>query len=427
MSSTALKDEVPGQNAEPLVDKGDMADIRPIPRVTIQAFCETDAVRQTLERSASDRRMVRAHLGVQMGGIPGAIEFYGSSPTPNLVIVESRLVGEELVGELGRLAEVCDNETKVVVIGHVNDVLLYRTLVGHGVSDYLISPVSMADIMSAISGIYAEPENGVLGRVIAFIGAKGGSGSSTICHNVAWAISSTFKNEVLLADLDLPFGTANINLDQDPAMGIADAVYSQDRIDDIMLDRLLAKCAEHLSLLAAPSTLERTYDFDLHAFSQIFEVAQRSVPCIVADVPHQWSGWTQQVLSAADEIVITAVPELANLRNAKNLIDKISSIRPNDSPPKLVLNQVGVPKRPEITVSDFSGALDLEPLVVIPFEPALFGSASNSGQMISESAPASPVAETFVKLAQVLTGRGELKIEKKSPLDFLNKFKRKKK
>ena len=143
---------------------------------------------------------------------------------------------------------------------------------------------------------------------------------------MAWSISSVFSNEVVLTDLDLPFGTANINLDQDPTQGIADAVFSPDRVDDILLDRLLEKCAEHLSLLAAPSTLERTYDFEPDAFRSILEVAQRGAPCVVADVPHQWNGWTRQIFTGADEIVITASPELANLRNAKNLIDTVTGL-----------------------------------------------------------------------------------------------------
>ena len=424
MSVTAPQPELQSQPDQPAVDKGNIEEIRPIPRITIQSFCESEPVRQTLELAAGDRRMARAHVAIQMGGIPGAVEFYAAAPTPNLIIVESSLKGEALIGELGRLASVCDGDTKVVVIGNFNDILMYRELIGHGVSEYLVSPVSMADIMAAISSIFSESENGVLGRMIAFIGAKGGSGSSTICHNVAWAISSTFQNEVVLADLDLPFGTANINLDQDPPLGIADAVFSPDRVDDILLDRLLAKCAEHLSLLAAPSSLERTYDFDANAFGQILEVAQRGAPCVIADVPHQWNGWTRQVLSAADEIVITAVPELANLRNAKNLIDTIGDIRPNDPKPKLVVNQVGMPKRPEISVNDFTSALEMEPLAVIPFEPALFGTASNNGQMISEADAKSSVSGQIISIAQQITGRAEPKVEKKSALGFLKKLKR---
>ena len=187
---------------------------------------------------------------------------------------------------------------------------------------------------------------------------------------------------MVVADLDLPFGTANINFDQDPAQGIAEAVFAPERVDDVYLDRLLAQCAEKLSLLAAPSTLDRVYDFEPDAFTQIIDVAQRTAPLIVLDVPHAWNGWTRSTLMQADEIVVTATPELANLRNTKNLVDTLKKLRPNDGPPKLVINQAGVPKRPEISASDFADPLVTTPMAVIPFDAQLFGNASNNGRML---------------------------------------------
>ncbi|MFK7901430.1 MAG: CpaE family protein [Nitratireductor sp.] len=408
------------------VSKGNLNDVRPMPRITIQAFSETESVAQTLASTSTDRRMARAHLKVQMGGIPAAVEFYGTAPTPNLVIVESRQTGPELMVSLGRLAEVCDPETKVVVVGHKNDITQYRELISNGVSDYLVAPISMAETMTSIADIFVDPAKEPLGKVIAFMGAKGGVGSSTICHNVAWSVASKFKSEVVLADMDLAFGTANINLDQDPAQGIAEAVFSPERMDDILLDRLLEKCAEHLNLLAAPSTLDRTYDFRQDAFSNILEIAQSSSPVVIVDIPQQWTAWTKSVLQTADEVIITAAPELASLRNAKNIIDALVEIRPNDSTPHLVLNQVGVPKRPEISVSDFIAPLNLQPAAVIPFDPALFGTAANNGQMISESDAKSPIVENFDFLAQLITGKASLKEEKKSPLGVLSRFKKQK-
>jgi len=402
---------------------GDLNRIQLVPRITVQAFCETEIVLQTIDMAARDRRMSRATVKVLNGGLASAVEYFQSAPTPNLIIIESRLDGGELMMGLGRLAEVCDMDTKVIVVGHRNHITLYRELISNGVSDYLVAPLSMADLMSAISDIFVDPEAGPLGKVLAFIGAKGGVGSSTICHNVAWTISSRYSNEVILTDMDLAFGTANINLDQDPPQGIAEAVYSPDRMDDILLDRLLAKCADHLNLLAAPSTLDRTYDFAQDAFNGVLEVAQRSSPMVVLDLPHQWTSWTRHILSIADEVVITASPELANLRNTKNLLDKLGELRPNDTPPKLVMNQVGVPKRPEISVADFIRPLDVQPAAVIPFDPALFGMASNNGQMISEADPKSVVVGSIEYLTQLVTGKAEMKVEKKSSLGILSKFK----
>ncbi|WP_189587894.1 CpaE family protein [Mesorhizobium sp. M3A.F.Ca.ET.201.01.1.1] len=396
-----------------------MQALRPVPRISIQAFCETEGVANPIERAGADRRMAKAHVKVHMGGIATAIEFYQSAPTPNLILLESRSEPKQLLEQLSHLSEYCDPSSKVVVIGHYNDVGLYRELIRSGISEYVIAPVSMTDIVSVVSSIFVDPEADPIGRSIAFIGAKGGVGSSTIAHNVAWAMSSLFKSEVVVADLDLAFGTANINFDQDPAQGIAEAVFAPERVDEVYLDRLLAQCAEHLSLLAAPSTLERVYDFDSDAFAQVIETAQRSAPLLVLDVPHIWSGWSKSTLIKADEIVITATPELANLRNTKNMMDMLKRLRPNDPPPKLVINQAGVPKRPEIAASDFAEPLGITPMAVINFDPLLFGNAANNGRMLGEMDAKSPVVGTINEIAHVLTGRSEIKSKKKVGLGSL--------
>jgi pilus assembly protein CpaE len=134
-----------------------------------------------------------------------------------------------------------------------------------------------------------------------------------------------------------------------------------------------------------------------------------TVPCIVLDVPHQWSGWTKRTLISADEILIVAGPDLANLRNAKNLLDLLKAARPNDHRPAYCLNQVGVPKRPEIKPGDFSKALDDVPVAIIPFEPQIFGTAANNGQMIAELSSSHRTAEMFRQIGQALTGRVDTK------------------
>ena len=427
MSNAAFEHEDIEDAVQATGSSADMAALRPVPRVSIQAFCETEGVAKPIERAGEDRRMAKTHLKVMMGGIPAAVSYYQSAPTPNLIMVESRAEPRDMMGHLAQLAEVCDPSTRVVIIGHYNDVMLYRELMKNGISEYMVAPVSLADIMGTISQIFVDPEADPLGKTLVFIGAKGGTGSSTIAHNVSWSLSSLFDSDVVIGDMDLAYGTANINFDQDPAQGMAEAVFSPERIDEVYLDRLLADCSERLSLLAAPSTLERTYDFDESAFSQIIEVAQRSAPMVVLDMPHVWNGWTRKTLAEADEVIITATPELANLRNAKNLVDTLKKARPNDTPPRLVLNQVGMPKRPEISVADFVDPLELDPLAVIPFDPLLFGNAANNGRMIGELEPGHAVAQVFNDICYVLTGRAEVKAKAKPGIgNILGKLKIKK-
>jgi pilus assembly protein CpaE len=272
-----------------------------------------------------------------------------------------------------------------------------------------MAPVRAIDVVGAVCGLFSAPDAKPVGRVLAVVGAKGGVGASTVSHNVAWAIARDLSLDSVVADLDLAFGTAGLDYNQDPPQGVADAVFSPDRIDTAFIDRLLSKCTDHLSLLAAPATLDRVYDFSAEAFEPVFDALRASVPCVVLDVPHIWTGWTKRVLIGADDILVVAAPDLANLRNAKNLVDMLRAARPNDRRPFYCLNQVGVPKRPEIKPADFAKALEDDPVVVIPFEPPVFGTASNNGQMIAEVASGHRTAEMFRHLAQVLTGRAAAK------------------
>jgi len=408
VAGTPGADPVPG--GDPARDSAvDSRYIAPLPRVSVQVFCETQDVHAAFSEAAADRRASRAHTTVQMGGLAAAREFYLDAATPNVVVVESMTSAAELLSQLDRLADVCDSGTKVVVVGHANDIGLYRQLIERGVSDYLLAPIAAIEVLGALSDLFDTPDSDPLGRTIAFVGAKGGVGSSTIAHNVAWAISQELANDVVIADLDLAFGTAGLDFNQDPPQGMGEAVFARERLDENYLDRLFSKCTDHLSLIAAPSTLDKEYDLSTEAVEPVIDLVRKSVPNVVLDIPHLWTSWAKATLFAADEIVITAMPDLANLRNAKNLVDMLKQSRPNDRPPILLLNQAGVPKKPEISAKDFGTALEIAPSCVINFEPVLFATAANNGQMIAEmQANARPV-DVFRTLAEMLTGRTEVR------------------
>jgi pilus assembly protein CpaE len=378
---------------------------RPVPRISIHAFCEFPDTGAALQGIGSDRRLSKAHLSVQLGGIGAAVEHYTGQVTPNLLIVETRLKGQEALGELDRLAEVCDPATKVVVVGRVNDVELYRELMRRGASEYLVAPLTPLQLIETISGLYLDPGASPIGRVVAFIGARGGVGSSTLSHNVGWCVAEELHINTTVIDCDLPFGTMGLDFNEEATQGVADALSAPERLDDVLLDRLLIKRGEHLSLFTAPATLERDLETIPEAFEAVIDAVRQSTPCVILDLPHAWTPWIKACLSAADDIVVVATPDLTSLRNAKNIIEVIKSTRPNDVPPRLVINQVGMPKRPEIPAKDFAETMGVDPAAVLPFDPAQFGQAANNGQMLTEVAAKAPVTEAVRRLARTLTGR----------------------
>lgn len=413
---TADQDAMPDAHVNSGAEDPSSVNARPIPRISIQAFCEGQQTAEVLQVASEDRRLTKAHVSVHMGGPTAAVTHYQESPTPNLIIIESMQSGDTMLAQLDQLAEYCDPGTKVVVIGHTNDVLLYRELLKRGVSEYLVAPIAPMQFMESLSNLYNDPDAGPVGHVYSFIGSKGGVGSSTICHNTSWILSELLKTDVVIADLDLAFGTTGLDFNQDPIQGIAEALSTPERLDEVLLDRLLTKCSDHLSIFAAPVMLDRDYEISAESCDMVVDVVRQSVPYVAIDLPHTWSPWVKRILLQSDEVVITAAPDLANLRNAKNVLDLLKQSRKNDATPHLILNMSAMPKRPEIPQADFEAALGIEASAVIDFDSELFGQASNNGQMIEELNAKSKAAQTFRELAMLLAHRKEAKPEKTTGL-----------
>lgn len=390
----------------------------PLPAISIQVFYEREETAQLMEICSRDRRMGRATLECRTGGIPAATAYLRENATPNLLVIESSAKADQVLAEVDALAEHCDENVQVMVVGSVNDIALYRQLVARGVSEYLVPPLQPVGVIRSISNLFVNPEAPFVGKQISVIGAKGGVGASTIAHNLSWALAENAGVNTTLVDLDLSFGTTALDFNQETPQTVADALLAPERADDSVIERLLAKVSDRLSLFTAPATINQIMDIPDEAYSVVIDSVRRNVPYMVLDLPHVWSGWVQSTLVSSDEVIIVCQPDLASLRNGKNFIDQLKGQRPNDNPPRLVLNMSGVPKRPEIPVKDFASAIGVEPEIILPFEPELFGTAANNGQMLSETDPGSKSSMAMDHLASLLTGKSVQQPEK----SFLKKL-----
>ena len=396
-----------------------VAQIDPVPRVSIQAFCESPAIAAVINAAVSDRRMAKAHVKLNMGGAPAAVEAYKSAPTPNVVVLEAPAGREALLEQLEELAQYCDAGTKVVVLGKLNDIILYRQLIARGVSEYLVTPFGVVDFVQAISQMFSVPGAKPLGRVIAVVGAKGGVGASTVAHNLAWSLASVTEMATIIADFDLAFGTAGLDYNQDPPQGVAEAVFAPDRVDAGSWSVCSPSAARSSVCWRRPPRLIGCSTSARPRSNSLLDAMRASTPWVVVDVPHLWSGWARRILVSADEVIVVASPDLANLRNTKNLIDNVKGARLNDAPSRLVLNGVGMLKRPEIAAAEFAKAVETDPTAVISHDAKLFGAAANNGQMIAEIEPNGKTALVFTDLAATLAGRTEVRKPKRGVLEPL--------
>lgn len=368
----------------------------------------------------SDPRYRRSTASVELGGLEAARNFFLENPTPDVIVIETNGDRSAVLSEIDELSDVCDVNTKVIVVGHSNDVGLYRALVKKGVSDYMTAPITADGFREALNEVTIDDEAAALARVISFIGAKGGVGSSTLACNTAWCLGQMFSEDVALLDLDVSFGTAGLAFNLESQQDIKSALAERQRLDDVLLDKVMPKYDDHLTLFTAPASLDIDPEIEVESFESLLNLVRQRSTFVVLDLPHTWSPWVRDILLSSNEIVISATLDLACLRDVKNLVERLRSWRGETGGVRVVLNKVGQGRRTELSAKDFQGAIGGEPDLTLPFDPALFGAAANNGQMIGETHKKHKVVEGFRALALAVSGRAA-PVRERRRLPFLKR------
>lgn len=375
-------------------------------RISIGAFLLNKDSVAALEALKEDRLFFRSTIEVQEGGIDAATAYLGDKRTPELLIVETTANKDQMFRQLEALANVCDPDSRVILIGAENDIELFRTLIQEGISDYLISPVTVEQIKESAAKVFEGAGSQDDGRLIAFAGMTGGVGNSVLAHNVAHELSAAYDEQVIVVDLDIAFGTAALDYNMQPRQTIVDALTQTGRLDPSVLGQFLMEFGEtKLSVLASPASLSTGLQMTAEPLDAVLKVVKPMAEFIVLDLPHTWDSWINDVLAAADEVVLVSRPDLTSLRNAKNVVEYIGPKRSTDAPTRLVLNQAGAAKRADLSEGDFKDALAMEPALSIPYDPEAFGRALNNGEMMSKASAKSKATTGIIELAKIVSAR----------------------
>jgi len=369
--------------------------------------------------------MHRCRVDILDGDVGQAAAYFGEVTTPDLIVVETQLSGDELLSSLNSLAENCDAGTHVLLIGADNDIIQYRALISSGISDYLLKPLQIGSLVETAERIFVDPDQPVLAKLIAFFGAEGGVGASTIAHNTAWAMGAELEEDVTVVDLDLCFGTAAFAFNMEVSLGVEDMFSTPDRLDPQLFARYSLRHSDRVSILGTRANLGNEADIDPEALEEVLNFVREQTGIVILDIPHMWTEWVKQALVMADETVIIGNQDLATLRDLKSLVETLDRERGEESKVKVVLNHAGISKKTEVPVKEFEEAVGAEPVVVVPHDPIVFGQAANNGQMVGDVSKKHKAVEAFVDLAKVLTGRTQEPAKKKKKKAGLNLFKKK--
>jgi pilus assembly protein CpaE len=218
--------------------------------------------------------------------------------------------------------------------------------------------------------------------------------------------------ETALVDLDASWGTTGLDFAYDNTSGLEEALAEPDRLDETLMDRIMIRHTQKLSILPTSSSLNTKPVMATESYEAVVNAVRSVSPLSILDMPHHWTDWTTSVLSSVDDVVITATPDLAGMRNTKNLLEFLKAQRPNDPDPILVLNKVGMSKTTEIDVKTFGEMVGMEPHIVIGWDPESHFEGANEGKMLTEVKSAATAVQGLQYLANRLkTGSFDVRMK----------------
>lgn len=330
--------------------------------------------------------------------------------TPETLVIDLSGSADPLA-DIDALAQACMADTRVIALGNVNDVQLYRHLMEMGVEDYLLKPVSAADLNDAINRVdetkTATPDGDAeQGRLVAVIGARGGVGASTVAANIAWMMAHEQNKRVALIDLDLYFGTLALALDMEPGKGFREALENPSRIDGLFIERAMVRESENLYVLAAEEDLENSFSFDPQALDLLFETLRTDFDCVIIDLPRFAARSQISTLIPPASVVVVSDPTLAGMRDTQRLTKLVKTVTPG-SELSVVVNRVGNSKNGELTIRDFEGGAELKVDHQIPFDVKSTILAEGAGKTVGEVSKSSKMAQALRDLSRQVAKGGD--------------------
>lgn len=206
--------------------------------------------------------------------------------------------------------------TGVVIVAAALEPALMLDAMRAGVTEFLTAPLSAPDLQAAINRVTAHGAAGSKGQVFAFVGAKGGVGTTTVAVNVATAMAQVEPGSTLLIDLHLAYGDAAVFLGTEPRYSVLDAIENVHRLDKAFFSGLVGQARSGLALLAS-SDRASAAAVDSANIRSLIEAAARHYAYVFLDVPR--SDLMLDALESASRVIVVANQELATVRAATRL------------------------------------------------------------------------------------------------------------
>jgi pilus assembly protein CpaE len=291
--------------------------------------------------------------------------------------------------------------TGIVIVASLDPVLMLEAMRA-GVTECITEPLNRADLEAAIARVVAQrPMGAKAGQVFAFLGAKGGVGTTTVAVNVAAALAQIYPNETLLMDLHLTNGDASVFLGAEAPFSMVDALDNAHRLDEAFFRKLVIRTKSGVDLLAS-SARALAAPVDIRRLRGLVEFAASHYRFVVLDVP-RFDAAVVDALEAAARIVIVVNQELATVRNASRVI---TALRRRYGEKKVSVVVGRSDRLAEIGCEDVERAVGGAVKQTFPSDYRLAQHALNKGRPISLDNH-NELSASFRRFARQLTGTPE--------------------
>lgn len=392
--------------------------MRLLPKADVDIFGSSDALKKAVTEATAEWQLSRLNISYEDGVVETATEKYAEMTSPALVVIEVAGETSDLLDAIERLAQTCDPGTRAIIIGHQNDINLYRDLTALGVSDYLVPPFTKELIVDALERALGEDNPSLDHKLVAVVSGKGGVGVTSVAQQIAWLLTDRVKDQTLLLDLCGAVGTAGIALGVQTKRSLDGLLTNIDQLDEGLIRSTAMSVRDQLDVLSGGDGTLPADAFAEGEIEQLLDVSLAAYPLVIADLPTGWGSLARDIALRAASIIVVSEPTLPSLRNTRFLLENLKEHR-KDAPVKLVINRAGLYGKAEVGKNAIEETLGLTPAAFLPFDPAAFASIEMDGKSFDHNKQAHKILKLLENVAFDISGTVEAQVPKKRKWKFI--------
>jgi pilus assembly protein CpaE len=280
----------------------------------------------------------------------GYIVQNGYSPKYIILFIGSRT--QDIIPEIDALAENCESDTRVVVIGQTNDITFYRTLKDRGVVEYFNYPVPVDQIRQVL--FVRKNAQGKQGKIVSVISGSSGDGASTVAMNTAYILAKEHNKKVVLVDLDYQFGMIARQLELTPSYGIKEIFDHPERgVDSTLITRMAVPYREGMDVIASPQSLYFMPHVKSETIRDFVGLLSEEYDYVVLDIPNLWSNWVSACLTSSNRIVLVAQLLLKSITHSSRMLRTWSDMDFDSKDIEMIINRSGSRFKESVHPKDF--------------------------------------------------------------------------